>query len=170
MIVIMAGLPGCGKSTLARKLAERTSGVVLDKDVVRSALFPPQDIEYSRKQNDFCMHVLFETAAYLLTKDPQRFIFLDGRPFARNMQVQEVLDLAARLRQSWRILECVCSEETSRSRLEAQTGEHPAADRTFELYLRVKGHWEEIVEPKVVIDTERPLEDCVNEALQVLRV
>ena len=39
MIVIMAGLPGTGKSTLARALAQRLAGAVLDKDEIRAALF-----------------------------------------------------------------------------------------------------------------------------------
>jgi predicted kinase len=43
----MAGLPGTGKSTLARVLANDLGGVVLDKDVIRAALFPAALIEYS---------------------------------------------------------------------------------------------------------------------------
>lgn len=168
MIVVMAGLPGTGKSTLARELAARTSGVVLDKDRIRRVLFPPADIEYSTEQNDFCMGVLFETAGYLLRKDPQRFVFLDGRPFSKRSQVQEVLDLAATLQQPWRLLECVCSEEEVRTRLVKQAGEHPAADRDYSLYLRVKASWETITVSKTVIDTCRPLESAVQQALHVL--
>ncbi len=49
----MAGLPGTGKSTLARTLAAKLNGVVLDKDLVRAAVFNEQWIEYSREQDDF---------------------------------------------------------------------------------------------------------------------
>jgi len=119
MIVLMAGLPGTGKSTLAHELAARTSGRVLSKDEVRHAIFLPEEIEYSSRQDDFCLQVMLETAVYLLARNPARAIFLDGRPFSRRYQIENVLAAAASLHQAWRILECVCSDETARHRLAA---------------------------------------------------
>jgi predicted kinase len=63
MIVIMAGLPGTGKSTLAQVLAARLSGRVISKDSVRHALFSEAEIEYSTEQDDFVMQVMLRTAA-----------------------------------------------------------------------------------------------------------
>ena len=166
MIVMMAGLPGTGKSTLARALAARVNGAVLDKDEVRRALFAPADIEFSREQDDFCMGVMLETAGHLLRREPSRVVFLDGRPFSRRYQIERVIEYANGLGQAWRILECVCSEETARLRIEEQ--EHPAANRDFALYLRVKDRFEEITLAKTVVETERPVADCVDEAVRAL--
>jgi predicted kinase len=166
MIVLMAGLPGTGKSTLARELAARTHGAVLDKDEIRRALFASVDIEYSTGQDDFCMKIMLETAGYLLARNPARYVFLDGRPFSRRYQVERVVEYAEGLGQPWRILECVCSEATARKRIEEQ--DHPAGNRDFELYLRVKGRFEEIRLDKKVVDTERPLEQCVEVGMNAL--
>ena len=87
MIVMMAGLPGTGKSTLARELAVRTSGRVLSKDEIRCAIFQPEEIEYSTRQDDYCLHIMAETARYLLARDGGRVIFLDGRPFSRRYKI-----------------------------------------------------------------------------------
>jgi len=167
MIVMMAGLPGTGKSTPARALAERTSGVVLDKDEIRRALFPAADIEYSTEQDDFCMGVMLETEGYIVGKNRARYVFLDGRPFSRRYQIERVMEHARRLGQGCRIVECVCPEDTARRRIERQ--DHPAGNRDFALYLRVKARFEEITLPKIVVDTERPVEECVERAMRFLR-
>jgi adenylylsulfate kinase len=171
MIVLMAGLPGTGKSTLARALASRLSGCVLSKDEIRHAIFSPAEVQYSAAQDDFVMQIMLEAAAWILKKNDTRTVFLDGRTFSRRYQVDRVITAARDLQQPWRILECVCAEETARKRIESQAaaGEHPAGNRNVDLYLEVKAHFEAIVLPKTVIDTDQSLEECVGQALQALR-
>jgi predicted kinase len=169
MIVLMAGLPGTGKSTLARELAARTSGRVLSKDEIRHAIFLSDEIDYSSRQDDFCLQLMLDTAGYLLSQDKARVIFLDGRPFSRRYQIENVLNAVASLHQPWRILECVCSDESARRRLEAAADKHAAGNRDYRLYLEVKARFEAITHTKTVIDTERPLEDYVEQALAALR-
>jgi adenylylsulfate kinase len=170
MIVLMAGLPGTGKTTLARELARRTAGRVLSKDEFRHAIFTADEIEYSSPQDDFCLRLMLRTAAYLLGRNPARLIFLDGRPFSRRYQIGNVLAAADSLHQPWRILECVCSPETARRRLmtDRENGSHPARNRDDQLYRDVKARFEEIIFPKVLVDTDHPLADCVAHAITAL--
>jgi predicted kinase len=171
MIVLMAGLPGTGKSALAEALAARMGGSVLSKDKIRHALFGRRRVDYSATQDDFVMRVMLDTTRWILNNDPGHTVFLDGRTFSRRYQIDQVVAAADQLHQPCRILECVCSEETARSRIESQgaSGEHPAGNRTFQLYLDVKARFELITLPKTVIDTEAPLEEGVNQALHALR-
>lgn len=163
----MAGLPGTGKSTIAKELASALSGTVLSKDKIRHAIFETRDIEYSMQQDDLCMEMMLQAAEYMFRKDPSRQIFLDGRTFSRRYQVDRVIEFANRLRQPWRILECTCSEQTAKARLE-QASDHPACNRDFALYEEVRRRFEPITLPKIVLDTDMPAAECIASALQVL--
>jgi predicted kinase len=171
MIVLMAGLPGTGKTTLADELAARTSGRVLSKDQVRRSVFLEEEIEYSSRQDDLCVGMILDIAAHLLERNPSRMIFLDGRPFSRRYQINNVIARADSLHQPWRILECVCSEKTAKQRLERDvaTGAHAAGNRDYQLYVDVKARFEAIMRAKALIDTDLPLEACVQRALAALR-
>ena len=170
MIVIMAGLPGTGKSTLARALAQRRPGAVLDKDSIRASLFQPGYVEYSQVQDDFCQEIMLQTAAYLLAKDAELHVLLDGRTFSRRYQRERVIEFCRQVGTPWATLECVCAEQRAIGRLTeaAVQNTHPAANRTPELYRQIRKAWEPIDHPKLVIDTDADLELWVDRALRYL--
>jgi adenylylsulfate kinase len=170
MIVLLAGLPGTGKSTLAHALAQRLPAAVLDKDTIRAALFQPAYVEYSLAQDDFCQEIMLQTAAYLLAKDPALTVLLDGRTFSRRYQRERVIDFCTQTETPWAIIECVCAEQTALARLAEAVAQktHLAANRTPELYREIRTAWEPIDPPKLAIDTDESLDSCVGRALLYL--
>lgn len=171
MLIALAGLPGTGKSALAQRLARALPAIVLDKDAVRAALFPLQEIEYSTTQDDFCLSIMLQVAGYILHKNPTKYIFLDGRPFSRRYQIATVVTAARELSTELKIIECVCSDATAKRRLEHDIRHetHVARNRDYALYLSMKAHFEPIVESKVVIDTDDDLESCARRCLDSIK-
>ncbi len=163
----MAGLPGTGKSTVARALAEQTGGVVLNKDALRADLFPKGFVEYSVEQDDFVQGLMLLTAEYLLGRYPKLIVFFDGRTFSRGYQIKSVIETAERFGTPWRIIECVCAEKIARQRIE-RAKKHPAKNRTVELYLRIRDQFEEIIQPKLVVDTGGEMEGALAGAREYL--
>ena len=158
MLIIMAGLPGTGKSTVAAELARQMDAIILNKDTVRHALFPPELVEYSKEQDDFVIDVLLQAATYIWRKYPVKTILLDGRTFSRTSQRQHVIDFAERARQRWRIVECVCADDIAKARLSQSDPTHPAGNRTPALHDEVKARWEPITHEHVTVRTDAPID------------
>ena len=173
MLIAMAGLPGTGKSTLAQNLAGACSGVVLNKDLIRAALFPMALIEYSTRQDDFCMTILFQVAAYMLQNDPSLYVILDGRTFSRTYQVEALDQFAEKLKEPLKIIECICSDETVQKRLEEKVtvgAKHLAGNRDYHLYLTMKARFEPIREPKLLVNTDEDLAHCLALCLDYVSI
>lgn len=169
----MVGLPGTGKSTLSRALVERFGGFVIDKDVIRPALFGPTQIDYTVEQDDFCQDVMLVTAEYLLKRHPNLRVFLDGRPFSRKYQRDSVYATAERIGTPLAVIECVASGKTALTRIrrDLESGTHAAANRTVELYFVKKEDFERepLTEPRLTVSSDQDLETSVHQARDYLR-
>jgi hypothetical protein len=153
-VVIMAGLPGTGKSTIANAAASEVEGIVFDKDRVRTALFSDPWIEYSRQQDDFVIDLLLQSADWLLVRPHvPPFIFFDGRVFVAREQIEHVVNWPGNSGCAVTIIHTICSDATAFERL--RSAHHPARNRNYELYLELKSRFDPIERPHLTLDTDR---------------
>lgn len=165
MIVLLRGLPGSGKSTLAQSLAPRIQAVILNKDLVRAALFPGETTEYTTAQDDFVIGLMLHAAQYHLER--KRSVILDGRTHGRQAQVDLVRGFAASIGAKCLVVECLCRPETALRRIETDlaAGSHPAKNRNAALLRDQVAKWEKIDGSICQVDGEGPLDDAVETVL-----
>lgn len=101
----MAGSPGAGKSTLARAIGAASGAVVLDNDVIRSAILE-SDISVPQAGRA-AYETLFALAADLLKQGHR--VILDSP-----CHFQSILDLGTETANeagvAYRFIECICPE------------------------------------------------------------
>jgi aminoglycoside phosphotransferase family enzyme/predicted kinase len=160
-LVLAAGLPGTGKSTLARHLAERADFRVLRSDVVRKELAglpadqPALDRAalYAPGWSERTYAELVRRADDLL-QDGGR-VLVDAN-FRREDQRRLFLDLARRRGVPVRMLHCSAPDEVVRQRLAARRGD--PSDAGWEEYQKLAAEWEPAGEA-----TRRQLSEVVSD-------
>jgi predicted kinase len=168
VIIVMAGLPGTGKSSIAAEIAKALGAVVLSKDVVRAAAFPDAARDYTTAQDDLAMEMIYMALRYLQQHSPQTPIVIDGRTFSKHAQLARLLEVTASLGVEPRILECVCDDETAQRRL--RSAHASAANRDFELYRTLQREADPLTLERLTLDTGKlSLADAVQRSLQYLR-
>jgi predicted kinase len=141
-VVVLVGIPGAGKTTLAQALADRIPDArIIDKDKVRDALFAPCD--YTAAERDVSFSAMIDAARYHLGRG--RVVVFDGMTFSRQSQVKAAAGGAEESGAFSAVVVCDVPVNVAIERCEkdAAEGGHLAENRDGDLVRRVASEMEE---------------------------
>lgn len=163
LIVTLIGLPGAGKSTVARMLERRLGLRRVCRDAIRQAMFPRCDYTFIEKRAAF-RTVLLAVEINCLLGEPS---VIDGMTFSRREDFDEVAGLADRHGFDVLPLLIDCPPALARERIarDLADGRHPAGDREPELVDIVARRFDVPPAAAIRIDAARPMEEVCRLAL-----
>ncbi len=163
MLVVMSGLPGTGKSTLAERVAARLRIPVLSVDAIESAILRAGVAPTFA--TGLAAYLVAETLADAQVRTGQGVIVdaVNAVEPAKAMW----RDLAARHGLAPRIVECSCADEAlHRERLAARGQRFERfPEPTWDDVVRRRREYTPWREPVLAIDAARPLEGNVERVL-----
>ncbi|ELZ39633.1 kinase [Halorubrum californiense DSM 19288] len=143
-LVVVCGLPGVGKTTVAERIADHVDGRIRRTDVIRKELF--DDPEYTDAETE-------AVYAELLTRaredvDAGGAVVLDAT-FADARFRADARETAAAAAAEFDLVEVACDETVVERRIERRDG---ISDADFEIHLHFKGLFDEVASDHVVVD------------------
>ncbi len=175
MLILIVGLPGTGKSTLASSLSKKINAVWLRSDVFRSAMFP-EDTQASPKEQQLYSEEqgLAKDRAMILAAETllkQKCSVIIDSVLSTNSSRKMFYELANRLSERLFIIQCTCPEETIQERMlrrEREQASTPYKIANFGLYLKAKEKFEPFDREVLLADMSKPSDEIVSEVLSYL--
>lgn len=165
MLILVCGLPASGKSNLARGLAKKVNAQALNTDIVRKELLLKPN--YTVEEKELIYDVTFLLTKYLLKN--RRNVIIDGTFYKKKLR-NRVREIANLTRSRFNIIECVCSEEVIKERMERRAGRTGnLSDADFEVYEKIKAEFEPITEDHIVVHTDGDHVQTIAYLLEKLR-
>jgi uncharacterized protein len=175
VLVVVGGLSGTGKSTLARAIGEELGIEVLRTDTIRSELFGQQSSQ-GINAGIYQQELRAQVYGQLVQRAEERLraglsVILDAT-FQRGESIAAAHRLAKRCTAKFLALQCVCSPETAKARIGRRLSEgHDASQANADVYEQQRQNcqpWPALV-PRCCIDTIQPLDAQVQAVWHELR-
>ncbi len=160
-LLMLAGLPGSGKTTLAREVALRHPFLVLESDRLRKTLVPRP--EYSAIEHRRVFRACHRLIDEFLGKGYP--VMVDATNLNQRSR-KPILSIASRHHAPAAIAVVVAPAETVKSRLaDREAGLDPGtwSDAGWEIYARMVPAWQEVGTPHFVVDTSADIAPVVDE-------
>ena len=168
VLIMLSGLPGTGKSSLARRLVEILPFVIIESDWVRKTLFPQS--QYTGEES-YWVHRTCHALMTKLLRKGVRVIYDATNLHERHRElVYRLADSAgARLV----IVKTVVPEEVASERLRGRHedgGDHrDISDADWRVYKRMARRADPIGRNYIVVDTTEDLEPAITKILRLMR-
>lgn len=146
MIILITGLTGTGKTTIAKKLAPLIDAVVLSSDKIRKEII--RKPTYTRREKELVYDVMSLLAKYL--HEVGKNCILDATFFKENLR-QAILKKTGAAKSQIQIIECICPEDVILERLRNRKDRYSDAD--IAVYFKIKKAYEPIREKHLIVDT-----------------
>jgi predicted kinase len=168
VLIMLSGLPGTGKSYLARRLVEILPFVIIESDSVRKTLFPT--CQYTGEES-YWVHRTCHALMTKLLRKGVRVIYDATNLHERHREL--VYRLADREGVKLIVVKTVASEEVASERLHRRHEEggdhHDISDADWKVYKRMARRTEPIGRSYVVVDTSKDLEPAITKILRLIR-
>lgn len=161
MIVIVCGLPGTGKTFIAKTLSKRIDAIVLSTDKIRKELV--EKPTYSLWERSLIYDVLFLLSKYLKTAGIN--CILDGT-FNQKRSRDELIKKLNLKSTDLFIIECICPEDIIISRLISRRNDF--SDANISIYFKMKKIYEKVLEKHLTIDTSESIEKNIEKIMQFI--
>lgn len=142
-VVVVCGLPGVGKTTVARRIADRFDGEILRTDAVRKELFP--EPEYTDEETEAVYDELLERARAIAERD---LVVLDAT-FARAAYRERTRRMADETGVPFRLIKVECETAVVEQRIAERDG---LSDADFDVHLMFQEEYEPVERDAVVVD------------------
>jgi aminoglycoside phosphotransferase family enzyme/predicted kinase len=173
LLLIMAGLVGTGKTTVAKALSRSLGLKVISADITRKRLAGISPTErrleqfgggiYSKEFSRKTYNEMFAQARELLSQGQS--VILDAS-FKKRQDRLQARSLAEETKADFAVVECLLDEETVRSHLEQRLKEGSVSDGRWEIFEQQKQDFDKITEfPSknyIILDTSQPMSNIVK--------
>lgn len=154
-LIVVCGLQGTGKTTIARRILERIQAVLLRTDVIRKEL---EISQYSEEAKQMVYNEMFSKARNLLQENKN--VVLDAT-FIRQKNRDQAQQIAKEVNADFRIIQVVSSIEAVKERIGKRVDDESEAK--FEQYLNSKKAFETVTGNHIIIDNSGTIEDTFRQ-------
>jgi len=151
-LIVVCGVPGVGKTTVATTIADRLNGELLRTDVVRKEILP--EPEYTEEETRMVYRELLDRSRETIERGDTAV--LDGT-FRASRFRDQAAGVADRLNVPFRLVKVECAPEVVKERITSRTDD--ASDADFEIHVKYRREFEPLDREHVTVDNSDGIEN-----------